>query len=461
MASELPTVDRLYSIRKDGSHQALHPADVHGPWARRRRALFALLLLIYVGVPLIPIGGHPAVHLDVPGRRFFLFGATFNAQDAWIGIFLLAAFSFGLLFVTAWLGRAWCGFACPQTVLLEGLFRPIERLFDGPGEKRLRLATAPWTAGRVARAIGKHATYLLLAAGLAHVALGFFVSPRTVFELVLHGPADHVGLFIAMLLVTGLVYFNFMWFREQLCLIICPYGRLQSTLIDADSVILGYDRKRGEPRGKKADPGRGACVDCRRCIAVCPTGIDIRNGLQMECIGCTQCIDACDEIMDKVEQPRGLIRFDSQHGFAGAPRRLLRPRLVAMGALLLASIGALVVTLFVRQPFEANLLRQQGAPYKLSIDTVTNSFEIHLINKHAIATTFTIEPQLPPGATIVLPQREVTLPPLGSIRLPVVVTVARDRFDAKAGATVSFGVVESSAGVSKRLTAKLLGPARP
>ncbi len=456
---ELPSTERLYSIRKDGSHKKLHPADVKGRWVWRRRVLFAALIAIYIVVPLLQIGGHPAVHLDIAARRFYLFGAAFNAQDTWIGIFLLASFSFGLLFFTAWLGRVWCGFACPQTVFLEGVFRPIERWIEGPGERRVRTDEGPWTASRAWRFVLKHFLFLAISGLLAHVALSFFVSPRSVIRLIADGPLPHLGLFLGMLAVTGLVYFNFMWFREQMCLIICPYGRLQSALLDPNSMIVGYDRKRGEPRGKKSDPNRGACVDCRRCVAVCPTGIDIRNGLQMECVACTQCIDACDEIMDKVEQPRGLIRFDSQAGFEGGERRGLRARLVAYGLLVGGALTGLVISLAVRKPFEANLVRQRSAPYQITEDAVINPFELHLINKNPIDSDFTLAPTLPDGTKIVVPPQALHLPPLGSTRIPIIVSTERGRF--RAGIVVPIVVTDSASGTQKIVQARLLGPSTP
>ena len=427
MTAPLPTPPgTLSGMKADGSRHAIHPADVRGPLLTKRRVTWAVLLAVYLAAPLVPVGGHPAVHLDVAARRFYLFGGTFNAQDFWLVLFLLTTTGFGLLFATAWRGRVWCGWACPQTVFLESLYRPIERLVDGPRERRLRAEAGPWTVARAGRAVLKHGLYLVVSAAVSHVALALFLSAHDLTGMVRDGPTAHPVAFGWAAVTTGLLYFNFAWFREQLCVVVCPYGRLQSVMHDRDSIIVGYDARRGEPRGRKGTltpEGKppGDCVDCNRCVVVCPTGIDIRNGLQLECLACAQCVDACDNVMDKLGRPRGLIRYDSLNGLAGQPTRVLRPRLFIYGALLLASVVGLVLGLSRRTPFEANLLRMPGAPYVLDAAEVRNQYEVHLVSKRPGPATFRLSVDAPPGVKVVLPQAEVELPPLESHRFPLFV----------------------------------------
>ncbi len=460
MRSDGPSIDRLYSIRSDGSRRFLHPADVRGRFIRWRRVGFVALLAIYVALPLVDVGGHPAVHLDIADRRFYLFGGVFNATDVWLVVFALLAFAFGLLFVTSWLGRAWCGWACPQTVFLEGVYRLIERAIDGPGEKRLRLDQAPLGAGKVARRVSKHAIYVGVSLLLAHVTVSLFVSGRGLVAMMHHDPRAHVEAFAWTMAIAGVLYFDFGWFREQFCIVMCPYGRMQSALVDRDSLVIGYDRARGEPRGKVKAAGRGDCVDCARCVVVCPTGIDIRNGLQMECIACAQCIDACDEIMDKVGQRRGLIRYDSQRRLEGGARAGVRGRLIAYGARFAAALVALALSTGERAPFEATLVRAPGAPFVVDeAGAVRNQFVLHLTNKSAAAAEFRVAAAA--GAAEVIAPRTVALEPLGSVRVPLFLSVPKERYRGPFVAAVTVSMARpGAAAVVRSSDGRFLGPAR-
>jgi cytochrome c oxidase accessory protein FixG len=349
-----------------------------------RTVAFAALTVLLFSLPFVHVGGHPAVFLDMQHRRFYLFGATFNAQDFWLLFFILSGIGFSLIFVTTLWGRIWCGYACPQTVFLEGLFRPIERLIEGPRSERLRRNAGPWTFSKIARKAIKQTIFVALAFAIAHVITAYFVSLPALYDMVLNRPSEHPEAFAWAATLTGILYFNFAWFREQLCLIICPYGRLQSVLSDRDTLVIGYDNQRGEPRGKKGRQGAGDCVDCARCVQVCPTGIDIRNGLQLDCIGCARCIDACDEVMLKLGREKGLVRYDSQKGLAGQPKRIWRPRVALYTALGLVGISAASYAFSLRTPFEANLLRMRNAPpFVVDQGRVRNAFEVHLVNKQS------------------------------------------------------------------------------
>jgi cytochrome c oxidase accessory protein FixG len=403
----------------------VHPADVRGRFNRMRNVAFAALTVLLASLPFVQVGGHPAVFLDFLHRRFYLLGATFNAQDFWLLFFILTGIGFSLIVTTALWGRVWCGYACPQTVFLEGLFRPIERLIEGPRSERLRRNAGPWNFDKIARKSLKQVIYLVLAFAIAHLITAYFVSLPALYQMVQERPSEHPEAFAWAATLTGILYFNFAWFREQLCLIVCPYGRLQSVLTDLDTTVIGYDTRRGEPRGKKDTKGAGDCVDCSRCVVVCPTGIDIRNGLQIDCIGCARCIDACDEVMVKLSRPKGLVRYDSQRGLAGEARRVWRPRVVLYAAL--GVIGCFAATLAVgqRTAFEANLLRLRDAPpFVVDQGRVRNAFEVHLVNKQSRDTVFELHGKADERLRYTISMPRVVLSELRDQRVPVFVDFA-------------------------------------
>lgn len=418
------------SLQTDGTRKRVVPADVSGRFTSARRVAFAVLVLFWAALPWVRLGGAPALFIDVGRRRFFVFGATFNAQDLWLTFFLLTGLGFGLAFLTTLVGRVWCGWACPQTVFLEGLFRPIERLVNGSREKQLRRERSGAALDRAVRLVVTHALYIVASLLVAHVFVAYFVSIPALFAMVREAPAEHPEVFAWMLALTGLFYGNFAFFREQTCVVVCPYGRLQSALLDDDSLVIGYDEARGEPRGKvqresaSKEPARGDCVDCRRCVVVCPTGIDIRNGLQMDCIGCAACIDACDDIMTKLGRPKGLVRYDSPRGLRGERRRVIRPRVVLASALLVVGAVVAAFAMRARTPYEANLVRLAGAPFVREGGEVRNAFEVHLVNKASETTTFLIEPDASAGERFVIPMGRVELASLEDRRVPVFVSVA-------------------------------------
>jgi cytochrome c oxidase accessory protein FixG len=416
------------SLPSDGRRRAIQPADVKGRFHSARNLAFVALVGLWAALPWIPIGGHPAVFIDVDERRLFLFGGTFNAQDTWLLFFLMSGVGFGLVYVTALAGRVWCGWACPQTVFLEGVYRRIERWVEGPREKRLRRNAEGPSLEKVVRKGATHALYLVASFLIAHVFLSYFTSIPKTLEMVRHDPGLHPEAFAWATSTTIAFYLNFGWFREQLCVVMCPYGRLQSALLDEHSLVVGYDVRRGEPRGKKGTRGAGDCVDCKRCVVVCPTGIDIRNGVQMECLACTACIDACDDIMDRLGRPRGLIRYDSPDGLAGKPRRIVRSRVLIYTALL--ALGAVVALAATRRrtDFEVNLLRLPGAPYTVEGGQVRDALQLHIVNKRGASGTFRIDVEPAAGMAVVLPMPTVMIPPMSDVRVPVFLAVPRDRF---------------------------------
>ena len=364
----------LPTLNVDGTRRWLKPRLSRGRFQRRRLVVAWGLMALFALLPHLRVAGRPAILLDVAHRRFMLLGAIFYPTDTVLLMLLLVGIFIGIFLLTATLGRVWCGWACPQTVYMEFLFRPIERGLD-----RFRAAW-PGPGGASAHRVLKAVTFLGASMFLAHTFLAYFVGVEALGQWVRRSPLEHPISFLVMAGTTVLMLLDFGYFREQVCLVACPYGRLQSVLLDRRSLIVGYDARRGEPRGKRGHVA-GDCIDCGACVVTCPTGIDIRDGLQMECIHCTQCIDACDAIMDRVARPRGLIRYASRDELAGVPSRVLRPRIVIYPLILIVLWGSLGWALAHRPLAEVTVLRGLGSPFTiLSSGEVSNQIRIKVEN---------------------------------------------------------------------------------
>jgi len=474
-----PSLDSVSTIRDDGSRRYLFPADVSGRFTRARAAAALVLIAIYLLLPWIKVGGYPAVFLDVAERRFHFFGWTLAAQDLWLTFFLITGLGFSLFFVTALLGRVWCGWACPQTVFLDHVYRKIERWIEGDAVARRALDAAPWTTAKIGQRVAKHAAYLVVSGAIAHLFLAYFVSIPALWRMMRAAPVEHWSAFAFMAVFTGGLYFNFAWFREQLCIVICPYGRLQSVLIDDDSLVIGYDAQRGEPRGKMHRETCGAgspnpaatgtaaygdaalqklgdCIACNRCVQVCPTGIDIRQGLQIECIGCAACIDACDEVMLRLHRPRGLVRYDSLRGLAGRTTRWFRPRVALYGVLLAVGAAVALWALSTVKPANFSVTRMTGMPYVVTPDAIRNQFFVRLVNTRAKATAFMVTTANAAGARQTGFDGSVIVPPLGEEVRPLMLVQSRATYT---GPFRFFVVVRDNAGTFElRREVEFLGP---
>ena len=416
--------DRVLStLEKDGSRRWLYPRLSKGRFWLRRRAVAYALLAIYALIPFLRIGGKPVILLDLAHRRFTLLGSTFLPTDtALLALFMLVVL-LSIFFITALLGRVWCGWACPQTVYMEFVFRPIERLFcgrTGKGGKPPENA-APW------RKTLMYGAYLLICLHLANTFLAYFVPAATLHTWITASPADHLAGFTIVVILTALMMFNFAWFREQTCIIACPYGRLQSVLLDRRSLIISYDSTRGEPRTRATrlkvlehQRSGGDCVDCSLCVQVCPTGIDIRNGLQVECVGCAQCIDACDAVMDKIARPRGLIRYSSETAMAGEPRRILRPRLVIYLGIILALTGLMSFLLTTRAAADVTVLRNVGRPFVVGQDgRIENTMRIKITNRTDAPHDYRLSVVNAPGVEVLMTREVLHIAPGEAVTEPL------------------------------------------
>ncbi len=402
----------LTTLSAEGKRLWIYPTESRGRYWRRRLVVGWLLIALFVLLPIVPIGGHPAVLLDVSTRTFYLFGGIFYPTDTFLLLLLSISILVSVVLITALLGRVWCGWACPQTVYLEFVFRPIERFFQGKEHVRKRRDEGSWTWDRVWRVSLTWATYLVIALLLAHVFVSYIVGWEQLITWMTSPPAKHWGYFVLMAGTTGLILFDFGRFREQFCTITCPYARLQSVLLDPDSLIVSYDPVRGEPRARRSKKKiaeemagerapLGDCVDCYACVRTCPTGIDIRDGLQMECIACTQCIDACDDIMDAVGKPRGLIRYTSENALHGVKTRVLRPRTVVYGVLLVALLTGFTTLIVTRADHEVYVGRVADAPFLTLPDgRIANRLTFRVGNQSRNDLTFNVAVTAPEGAEV-------------------------------------------------------------
>lgn len=381
--------DRLATTDESGRRVYLHPADVEGKYRSRRTLVQIVLLAIFLGLPWLRIDGRQALLLDVAHREFEIFGLSLRAHNAPLLFLVVGAFVFGLFFVTAVWGRIWCGWACPQTVFIDSVFRRIERWIEGNHLARRKLDAEKLGAKKFMKKSAKWALFSLASLVITHSLLAYFVGTERLAVMVSSSPVENWGSFLFILITTGIILFDFGWFREQFCIIACPYGRFQSVLMDSHSQVVAYDEKRGEPRATpqakalaKAHGAKlGDCVNCYRCVQVCPVGIDIRRGVQMECIACTACVDACDDVMTKLQKPTGLIRYDSAKGMRGEKAKKARPRSLIYAAASFACLVLLAGFLSHSQRLDVVVLRAKDTPYAVDKAMVHNHFKLELSNQ--------------------------------------------------------------------------------
>ncbi len=400
----------LATLNADGSRRWLRPNLSEGPFWRQRRVVAYLLMFVFFVIPYLRLHDKPLVLLDLPRREFTILGTTFLPTDTLLFMLLFVIAGISIFLATALFGRIWCGWGCPQTVYMEFLFRPLERWIEGGRTGSLALDRQ---TGLKPRRLLKYAVFFALALFLAHTFLAYFVGIERLALWVRSSPVEHPTAFLLMAGTTAAIMFNFTYFREQTCLVACPYGRLQSVLLDRQSLIVGYDVKRGEPRAKGTKDraaAQGDCIDCGACVMTCPTGIDIRDGLQMECIHCTQCADACDDIMDRVGTPRGLIRYTSRDEVEGTPHTWLRPRVILYPAALTIAVVAFLYFLVARRDTDITILRGIGAPYSVEADgRIVNQVRVRMTNRARETREYQIALVGGEGANLISPENPLRI----------------------------------------------------
>ncbi len=380
-----------------GTRNWVYAMAIDGPLRRLRRWTAIALQLILFVTPWITLQGNPILRLDLPGRRFFAFGASFTPNDTILLLLILLFLAFSLFFFTSLFGRLWCGYACPQTVFLEEWIRPLERLIEGSRGQWMHRDQEPWTAGRGWRKLVKWGAFALLAVAVSMTFMSYFTGARELWT----GRSSPVSYSIVG--IFGLIwFFDFTWFREQFCNYLCPYARFQSAMTDDQTLLITYDLTRGEPRGTYEARTTGACIDCNKCVAVCPQGIDIRDGFQLECIACGACIDACDDVLGRLGH-QGLMRYTSMAAVEGKQLHWLRPRTVGYAGLLTGIAAVWITLLTTRTPFEATVSRAPGSLFTTDADGyVRNTYLMRITNntpgKDSVA--FQVKVEGLPGADV-------------------------------------------------------------
>jgi cytochrome c oxidase accessory protein FixG len=383
--------DHLTTADQKGRRQWVYAKQPHGQWTRRREWLSVLLIGIMFAGPFIKINGNPLLMMNIVERRFSILGQLFWPQDMIIFAVAMLIFITGIIIFTTAFGRLWCGWTCPQTVMMEMVFRKIEHLIEGDAVAQRQLDAGPWTLGKISRKTLKLGIFFILSFIVGNTLLAYIIGSDALLKIILDDPRNHLTGLTFMILFTLLFFAIFARFREQACTFICPYGRFQSTMLDENSMIVAYDHKRGEKRARlqRDEPlvhriarGAGDCIDCHQCVSVCPTGIDIRNGVQMECVHCTACIDACDDIMDKVGSPRGLIRYASLNSIEKGESFRVTPRMKLYAVVLLGLITLFLALVFTRPAVEAMFLRASGSLFTQGADgRISNLYTLKLVNK--------------------------------------------------------------------------------
>ena len=377
--------DRIATVDESGKRKWIYAYQPKGKFYNIRTILSVFYFLIFFGLPFIEVDGRPLFQFNIPEAKFIIFGKIFWPQDFFIFGLTMVTFVFFIVLFTAAFGRLFCGWACPQTNFMEMMFRKVEYwvLGDAPAQRQLK--NAAWTGKKIFKVGLKHVLFFLLSFIIANFFLAYIIGIKELEKIIREPVTEHVAGFASIIVFSGVFYGVYAFFREQACTVVCPYGRLQSVLLDKNSMIVAYDYKRGEPRGnfkKQAELNLGDCIDCHQCVKVCPTGIDIRNGVQMECVGCTACIDACNHIMDSIDKPRGLIRYASENSIAkGEPLRYTT-RMKLYTGLCFLLLAVLSVILLTRKDVDATVIRTAGMLYQeRGADSISNLYNIRMVNK--------------------------------------------------------------------------------
>jgi cytochrome c oxidase accessory protein FixG len=423
--------DHISTAERDGRRRWIYPRKVDGKFFRWRTWFSWLLIFIMFAGPFVTINGNPLLLMNIVDRKFVVLGQIFWPQDMIVFAVATLLFVVSVLVFTTAFGRLWCGWACPQTVMMEMVFRKIEWLIEGDAPRQRELNRAPWHAQKIFKKLLKHAIFFALSFLVGNVLLSYIIGWQALYQIVTDPPAQHLAGLSFMVAFSLLFYGIFARFREQACTFVCPYGRLQSLLLDDNSIIVAYDYKRGEKRaplkrslsfGQRRYAGLGDCVACNQCVTVCPTGIDIRNGVQMECVQCTACMDACDAVMKKVGSPAGLIRYASVNGIERGERLKVTPRLIGYSVVLLVLTTVLALMVLTRADVQATLLRAPGSLFqKMPDGHFSNLYTVRVVNKTSRDLPVELRLENLAGSVLVQGEGKITVPSQKSVQNSVLI----------------------------------------
>lgn len=453
----------LGTVDEKGKRVWVYPKKPGGSFHRARIAVTIVLLTIFFAGPFIKIGGQPFLLLNIFERRFVILGQAFWPQDFFLlAVTLITFFVFIILFTVVF-GRVWCGWACPQTLFMEMVFRKIEYWIEGDANQQRKLKQAPWTKEKIFKKGLKQFIFIIISIIISHTAMAYLIGIEQTKEIVSQPPTENLAGFIGLVAFTGVFYFVFAWFREQACVAVCPYGRLQGVLLDKNSIVVAYDWVRGEPRGRlkrgAVDTTKGDCVDCKLCVHVCPTGIDIRNGTQLDCVNCTACIDACNEVMVKVGKPKGLIRYASFNSIKDGVAKLITPRVIGYSFVLLALLTFLSFMVATRSDVETTVLKVPGTLYQRAEDgTITNLYNVEFVNKTFEDVTLEVKVESPEGAVLSkVGDQQVLVPAGGMLKSVYFIKIPPEKI-VSAKTVVVVGIYHDGERI-ERVKVKFIGPA--
>lgn len=407
--------DRIATVDAKGKRQWVFAQKPNGRFYSVRTWVSWGFFALFFALPFIKMNGRPLFLFNIPEAKFILFGKIFWPQDFFIFGLAMVTFIIFIVLFTAAFGRLFCGWVCPQTIFMEMLFRKVEYWIEGDAAQQKMLKKEPWTGRKIRIKLTKHIAFFALAFIIANFFLAYIIGVDELKKIITEPVTEHFVGFLAILIFSSIFYGVYAFFREQVCTVVCPYGRLQSVLLDRNSMIVAYDYKRGEPRSKfkkteTAALNTGDCIDCFQCVKVCPTGIDIRNGTQMECVGCTACIDACDKMMDAVGRPRGLVRYASESGIAEGKKLRFTGRMKLYSALLVVLTGLLTLLLVTRKDISGNIIRARGQLYQeRGTDSLSNLYTIKITNKTLEDIPITLKLEDAPGYIIAAEGKNILL----------------------------------------------------